>query len=334
MKHIILLFLVVVLYSCVDSNRINDDEFGFSITFPTKPNFAKSAIEKSSSIENSIKYESIIKNNDSLKYSIECFKISKFYYQKHPDRLERIVKSIVLDILFDPKSIIANEIKYYSTYQGFQFTYKEAENRFQTIRAFLINDNLYVMSYICPSAKLHDMSLAHFFDSFELKDIKNNTTTSSNFKPYSISFNRPTKQESTQRMTQNYGKLVVNVEMGELQENDKNLVLGIVYCKLPISSDSTSQSALDLLFDEFINGAINSLPAKLIEEKDIKYLSDYHGRQIKMLWHVNNSNIIIKIRYYLIKNYLYGLQVYHLEGKENEQETNDFYNSFRPIFEK
>jgi len=288
---------------------------------------------KSTSVENSVAYQSlIIHNNDSLKYTMECFKISKYYFQNYSDRLERVFVSLVLDLPFDPKTVVSQELKKYSTFRGYQLTIKKGKNNYKIYRIFLVNEILYAMGYSCPGSGLYDTRFTKFFDSFEIEGIKNDISISNiPQKPYSIAFNTPTKSELSQRMTQNYGNIEIYSETGEPREDGNNLNYGVAYAKLPVSSDSISNKDINFLFKEFISGAENSLPAKLISESEIKFNNIYPGRQVKLLWFFNNTNVIIRTRYYLIKNYLFVLQVYFIEDRENVQQTSHFFNSFKPM---
>ena len=324
-----ILVISLLTLSCSSDKLIIDNDFKFEIRFPGIPQ--KVDIENSITIEDGVEYS---QSNKAESYSVKALKISKFYFQNDINRFEKIIRSLILNSEYGESNLLGNEIVKYADFNGYNFKWKLSDSRIAQKRVYLHKDIFYELTVITNSEASHNNSIFDFFNSLKIDGIENTieNTTDTQAKNYRINFDRPTKIDTKEITTINYGNLIINVEMVEPKFDGGNFIYGIVSTELPVTSDSINNDELEAVFNEFIDGAVNSLPAELISKSDIKY-KEYPGKEILLRWTVNGSVANIRTKYYLIKSNLYGLQVYFEENKENLNDSKEFYNSFKPILE-
>ncbi len=330
-KNLIILLAFISLCACSNERVIIDDKLNFKITFPNSP--TKSKIENPTTLFQGIEYKYKTSIENTI-YSIISYNIPVSFFQNDTNRFDKILYYMLIDEEYTENNIIRNEIVNYAHFKGYSIKWKLKNLLIAQKRIFLINDVLYIISVITPEQKSHNNSIFDFFTSFEIDGIINTQNNSTNVfkKSYKIKFDRPTKFETTEISTSNYGNLTINLEISENDINKSNFMYGIVSSVLPVSSDSLNIEELESVFNDFIKGAVGSLPANLLSVEDIKY-KGFPGKDIKMQWYANGQEVIIRTRYYFIKKNLYGLSVYYLPKKENIKDIEDFYNSFIPIIE-
>ncbi len=139
---------------------------------------------------------------------------------------------------------------------------------------------------------------------------------------------KPEKKEKF--VTSSLGELKVNILMLQPPEGtDDNLMYMLSYTDYPIDHvNSDSTSLLEKLFDSFREGSINAVNGKLLIETIIDY-KDYPGREEIVNFKYKNGLAITKIRYYIIKNRLYTLQVITLSAKNFNASIDKFMDSFK-----
>lgn len=153
------------------------------------------------------------------------------------------------------------------------------------------------------------------------------------FKSHGFSASFPKKPEAdSQLINSPVGNLRFNSFMYDASEDstDENLVYGAMTTVYP---DALAKQIQDTpfirgIFDGAVKGGINSVNGKLISQKDIQF-QGYPGREVKIDF--QNGLAVIRMRMYMVKNWMYTLQTITLTEKDENKSIYRFMNSFKLV---
>ena len=144
---------------------------------------------------------------------------------------------------------------------------------------------------------------------------------------YKILFPSMPSTDSTTTVTK-IGNVTAYNHMYESPEtvNDSNLVYGFSVTDYPQKYIlSTEKAFLNGFFDGLVKGVVENINGKLITTKEI-VLKNYPGREIKVDY--GNGTAILTMRIILVKARVFGVQTISFPGKEINNNSSKFYNSF------
>lgn len=128
------------------------------------------------------------------------------------------------------------------------------------------------------------------------------------------------------------GELKLDITMydaSKLSKNDDNLAymsMSTEYPEFLISSDN--KEGLNKIFRGGIDGAVKRVDGRLLSEKVIQ-IDGFPGREVRA--DVKDGLALIKMRFYLVKNKIYMVQVITKTENEGNKSFNRFFNSFKLI---
>lgn len=144
---------------------------------------------------------------------------------------------------------------------------------------------------------------------------------------YTISFPHA-PLESSQQINSAVGLLDLNIAMHEVgNAPDDNMVYMAIYSDYPdtlVNSDF-SDEIINKFFDGAVNGAVTNVQGSLIKSDTASY-RDYPGRSIQIDY--GNGQAVIEMKFYLVKNRAYILQVISPFTNPENKSSQRFFNSF------
>jgi hypothetical protein len=166
------------------------------------------------------------------------------------------------------------------------------------------------------------------FSNSSFKKNKDWSTYTSNAFGYTIEFpEQPVL--SVENVSSEIGNLKMNLCTVKKKRGSNLVYLSncTEYPEKLVNSDK-KEDAIKFLFRNAIDATTNNLKATLLSEKEIK-MGDYPGREITMNY--QNGKAIIKMRLYLVRYYIYTLEVITKEKKAGNADIDRFLNSFKLI---
>ena len=149
------------------------------------------------------------------------------------------------------------------------------------------------------------------------------------FETDSFSIEFPQKPaENTQSIATAIGDLKIVMWSSETKKTeDDNLVYSLMLSDYPDSLiNSDKVELLDRFFRGSVDGAVNNITGKLLSEKKIE-LCGFPGREAWIEY--ANGKAVIKMKFYLVHNRMYILQTITEPGKEDNQNSLRFHDSFK-----
>ncbi|MBN2572894.1 MAG: hypothetical protein JXA68_12255 [Ignavibacteriales bacterium] len=131
-----------------------------------------------------------------------------------------------------------------------------------------------------------------------------------------------------ERMTQSVPTEVGDIQMTIYQamSSDGNVVYFVSYNDYP--AELVEQGDPESMLEEGMNGALGTYSSQLISSKKIKY-GDHPGIEFFAGGESQGYAINVKARMYLVENRLYQALVLGLEGSIDEDEMDEFLETFR-----
>ena len=131
-----------------------------------------------------------------------------------------------------------------------------------------------------------------------------------------------TPTAKTFKVNSEYG-MIETKALSMFSESDQNQYL-FAYSDYPLEK---SENITDF-FQNRIVGSVDNLHGQLLNEEIIEY-KGYPGRKIRILW--KNGELVNNVKFYLIKNRLYYLQVTTSKRNDFNNDIYKFLNSFKYI---
>ena len=337
MKKIFLLLLIVSAFACRDRNKrfeLKNEKANFSISFPNEPKKTEDlqfspygeliwTIYKcipagedrnNSYIMRYCELSDSLANSNSLRLIKNLTRLSQIKHYKEFKSSQRIL------------------VKQIKKYQGRQYEYSDEVLEIYCIsRCFVVKNRLYVLDVRCDIEEKYNDQTSKFFDSFKLLLIEENKNPEKVIKypekDFELDFPGKTKVLKVATDMGEYEKLGTVLEAFEIPSEDrddpdlKNIFYGINYIQLPpnINSDSVD------LVKKLILKTVKS-KGTIIRKKEIKFTNCWGlESHIKM----RGVPAVIHEKAFAINDKLYLIGVISYQGKENNKEANDFFNSFR-----
>jgi hypothetical protein len=166
------------------------------------------------------------------------------------------------------------------------------------------------------------------FTNSSFKKNKAWSTYTSNEFGYTIDF--PEQPElSVESISSEIGTLKMNLCTVKKKRGNNLVYLSncTEYPEKLVNSDKKEES-IKFLFRNAIDATTNNLKATLLSEKEIS-MGEYPGREITMSY--QNGKAIIKMRLYLVRYYIYTLEVITKKKKSGNADIDRFLNSFKLI---
>ncbi len=352
LSYIIPLLFIVGCSSKIDSQ--NNDNWGspfetpekeFKINFLDEPqkritdNWPESIMYIDSGDIDNILYSISYEDHENNMYhsdSINNIEFDLQYTQKE------FVKKHFLLLMKQPQPISI------LGYPGAEFRYKTYnDTKAIRVRVFFVRNRVYKLIVETEMIKNYNKSINQFFESFELLNTNPNIPSYLNLpsqeelklKRYSIEY--PTQAENKQNkvvpVNTAWGKSAYIMDMLQTNpdniEEEKNLVYGVGYAKMPKKENLTSED-FKLLSKELKSNLLRSYGnAKLLGEKDVK-VQNANGIEIQLEFILMDIPMEMIVQLFYYKNLCYQLQVMTPKDFSNNSKINTFLNSFKIIPQK
>jgi len=139
---------------------------------------------------------------------------------------------------------------------------------------------------------------------------------------------------SSQRLTTDLGDLKMSIFMHEGEAGiDDNIFYMISFTDYPadkVNADVMDRTALDEYYKGAVQGSVNNMNGKLLDEKTID-LFGHEGREIKIDY--LEGQAIMRMQILLVKNRMYALQTVALADNDDNNDQKRFFNSFELLSE-
>ena len=139
---------------------------------------------------------------------------------------------------------------------------------------------------------------------------------------------------SSQQLVTDVGELKMSIFMHEGEEGiDDNILYMISFTDYPADKVNTvemDEAALDEYYKDSIQGSVNNMNGKLLDEKTID-LFGYKGREIIVDY--LEGQAIMRMQILLVKNRMYAIQTIALAENDENDDQKRFFNSFELLSE-
>lgn len=271
-------------------------------------------------------------NHDNSYYSISHTIYPNNYINSDSSfsTLEGFINSSQDKLVNDENNILLSSIIIYKNgYFGKSFKWKKnKEEYFFENQVFLIKNNLYELNVVSKIDHNHNIYINQFFNSFIIQNIEKGSfylPENEDNITFSIDFPQCPKTQ-TQTVDTEGGKLDIIMQIYEPKNGDKNNIYIASETKYPDNGIDTSIVSLELFYEKAINGTLISINGKLISSKTI-YYKNYMGKEYKV--NLYDGITIMLFRYFFINNYFYNFGVATIPANENNDDMNNFINSFK-----
>jgi hypothetical protein len=336
------LFLFLLLFSCGEDkpSTFKDIKGGFQINFKGKP------IESSDDqlfpfgrVEWTI-FTSEAGDDQNLSYSVSYTDLPKQII--HSDSLRLLPQLFALTQMdyvstFGEKAVDNTFFRTINHYPGREFIWNDrAKNISYTRRLYLVKNRLYKLEVSYKSTEKHNKSTVRFLKSFKLLSHENNqkpeVTPQKAKKNFTIHFPGKANQQEQQAYGV-FGPQTITLEIYEVEGGNKvdqfhNLAYSAVYGSWPKDSVNklTNQARKDLIVSIFRTNPLVAADNDILSQKEGTFNGTWYYEVCAV---VLAGKASITYRMFLKGNVMYQLGVMSENGYENNERTQQFFDSFK-----
>lgn len=123
--------------------------------------------------------------------------------------------------------------------------------------------------------------------------------------------------------TESVSTAIGTIETEFFMVEQKDMAYSLNYADYP--ADIVAASDAGMMLNGARMGAVSNVNGELLDEKEIT-LDGYPGREIRI--EIDEDDIIVRARFYLVENRLYVVQALSKKSKASSEEIDEFLDSF------
>jgi len=307
----------------------------FSISFIQEPEFSVDSSEFADSFLKTYYWEvnvsDTLHENNYYSISAETYPSDFIHSDSSLNVIEGFINSTQTSLLEDTDfKLLSSTLDEKFGFPGKIFKWKSNTNdNFIQFQIYLIENTLFQLAVVTKSTESYNNFINKYFDSFKLIDLKKGSFSIPNVtneKTFEIKFpGTPTDQSKI--VDSELGKLSLDIQIYEANDNSENLVYVAMETKYPESvCDQNDSYALNAFYKKSIDGSLNSVNGELISITDISY-GNKPGKEFKCYYSQGKTIMVYRIFY--IDDKLYSFGVITKTENDNNKKMKNFLNSFK-----